>query len=67
MKFSPQIIVGLAFIVLGLVFVIGGFILKLNHYSEGWITGNNIIILGMMIELIGLFAAVSAYTKSLKK
>lgn len=67
MKISSQIIVGLTFIILGLAFVIAGFLLKVNHSSDGWLTGNNLIILGMMIELLGLFAAISAYTKSLKK
>lgn len=67
MKFSPQIIIGLTFIVLGLVLVIGGSLLKINQYSDGWLTGNNLIILGMMVELIGIFAAISSFTKNLKK
>lgn len=67
MKFTPQLIVGLVFVILGLVFVIAGALLKINQYSDGWLTGNNLIILGMLVELIGIFAATSSFTKNLKK
>ncbi|MBA5628851.1 hypothetical protein [Moheibacter lacus] len=67
MKISPSILVGLIIIILGLVLVIAGAVLKINQYSDGWITGNNLIIIGMAVELIGIFIAVSLFTKSLKK
>lgn len=67
MKFTPPIIVGLTIIILGLVLVIAGAVLKINHFSDGWITGNNLIIMGMFVELIGIFMAMSILTKNLKK
>ncbi len=67
MKFSPVVIFGFSLIIIGLIFVVAGAVLKLNGYSEGWITGNNLIILGMFVELIGIFIAVSLLTKNLKK
>lgn len=67
MKFTPQIVAGLTIIILGLVLVIAGALLKINHYSDGWITGNNLIIVGMLVELIGIFVAASILNKNLKK
>ena len=67
MKVSPTVIAGFSLIVVGLVFVIAGAVLKLNGYADGWITGNNLIILGMFVELIGIFIAVTLLTKNLKK
>lgn len=66
MKFSPLLITGLTLIILGLVFVIGGALLKITHNGSGWVTGNNLIILGMFIELIGLFVSTSLLTKHFK-
>ncbi len=67
MKFTPPVLAGLTIILLGLILVVAGVLLKINHYSEGWITGNNLIIVGMFVELIGIFLAVSLLTKNLKK
>ncbi|HUH34428.1 MAG TPA: hypothetical protein VL022_01215 [Moheibacter sp.] len=67
MKFTPQIYWALALIILGLILVVGGFVLKLNDYSDGWITGNNCIILGMLVELLGIFIVADQFTKNLKK
>lgn len=67
MKFTPQIVAGLTIVILGLVLVIAGAVLKINHYSDGWITGNNLIIIGMFVELIGIFLAASILNKNLKK
>ena len=67
MKFTPPVLAGLTIILLGLILVIAGAILKMNQYSDGWITGNNLIIVGMFVELIGIFLAVSLLTKNLKK
>lgn len=67
MKFTPHVLFGLTIILLGLILVIAGALLKINHYANGWITGNNLIIVGMFVELIGIFLAVSLLTKNLKK
>ena len=67
MKLTPQTITGLVCIILGMVLVIGGALIKINKYSDGWLTGNNLIILGMLVELVGIFVVVSSFTKNLKK
>lgn len=67
MKFTPQFYLALSLIILGLILIVIGFFLKINQFSDGWITGNNSIILGMLIELLGIFIIGDQYTKNLKK
>jgi len=67
MKFTPQTLIGLVFVILGLLFVIAGAMMKIWKYADGWLTGNNIIILGMFVELIGIFIAANQLSKNLKK
>lgn len=55
MKFTSKIIFALILLVLGMVLVIFGALLKINEYSEGFIAGNNFIVLGMGIELLSIF------------
>ncbi|MDD3772075.1 MAG: hypothetical protein RBT46_07060 [Weeksellaceae bacterium] len=67
MKLPQGLITGLVFFVLGIAAIIIGVLLKLNHYADGWITGNNIILLGMFLELLGIFFFGSSLLKTLNK
>ncbi|HLV24144.1 MAG TPA: hypothetical protein VKY36_05135 [Moheibacter sp.] len=67
MKFSPQIVAGLTILILGMVLVIAGAFLKIHHYSHDWITGDNLIIIGMAVELLGIFLAAAIINRNLKK
>lgn len=55
MKFTSKIIFALVLLVLGMILVIFGALLKINDYSDGFIAGNNFIVLGMGIELLSIF------------
>lgn len=66
MKLSANLIIGFVFFILGLAGIIIGAYFKLNHYGEGWITGNNIIILGMLLELVGMFVVGASLLKKYK-
>ena len=55
MKFTSKIIFALVLLVLGMILVVFGALLKINDYSDGFIAGNNFIVLGMGIELLSIF------------
>ena len=55
MKFTPKIVAALVLLVLGMILVVFGALLKINDYSDGFIAGNNFIVLGMGIELLSIF------------
>lgn len=67
MKFSPKLITALALLVLGIVLVIFGALLKIYEYKEGFIAGNNFIVLGMGIELLSIFMISSSLFNPPKK
>jgi|GEM_PF-1847961 len=48
----------LIFVVLGMAIVILGALFKIMHYSLGSITGNHILIIGMLVEAVAMGACM---------
>lgn len=67
MKFTSKIIGAAVIVIIGLLLIGVGAFMKVNEYSDGWIAGNNFIVLGMLTELLGVYIIFSELLKNAKK
>lgn len=66
MKFPKLLFICLTLIVFGLVFIVFGKFLKLNDSINGKEPGDKALIIGMILEFLGVFLTAFLFSKNPK-